>query len=105
MTPGWTVFPFPIECGAAGGHQVPAHAPVRVISRAIYRCSEHAVVDVDWAAVDRARHAIEVSRQPVPARAPRPPVRVTPVRKPVPLSAIADALPFDPKAAASGDRE
>lgn len=105
MTPVWTAFPYPVECGACGGHQVPALEPVRVISPAIRRCVEHAVVEVDWVAVDRAWLAIEAAKLAPSPRVQRPPVRVTPVRKPVPLSAIAEGLPFDPKAAASGDRE
>jgi hypothetical protein len=104
VTRCWTVFAFEVECtGAEGRHVIPAGEPVRVIGAAIRRCQAHSTVPVDWQEVDQARLDLEVAQREQKPRVPGPVTRVAPPRKPVPLSQIADSLPFDPKAAAAGD--
>lgn len=105
MSPHWTAFAIDVECGsAAGPHVIPAGDPVHVVTRAVRRCEAHSSVPVDWAAVDAAWLRLEQQRRAPVERPPSPVVRVTVPRRLVPLSEIADSLPFDPRAAAAGDR-
>ena len=104
MTAHWTVCGLDVVCGSVTGeHVIPAGDPVRVYGRAVRRCAAHASVPVDWASVDAARQALDATRARTQARTAAPITRVRPPRKPVPLSAIAADLPFDPRAAAAGD--
>ena len=104
----WTVYAVASSCGSCG-QAIAAGEPIALLTaRQLRRCRPCAGVPVDDAQIDAAMLALE--RLALEAAAPRPPapvVRVRPVsRGPVPLSAIALDLPFDPKAAApNADRE
>lgn len=110
MTPLWTVFERDVECGHASGiHRIPAGQPVRVITRAIFRCAEHAAVPVDEQAVDGARLMLDARRAAreapaIPADQVRQPARIQLPRPSKPFSSLGDlAERFDPKAAAAGE--
>lgn len=106
--PYWTAFSIPRICGstASGGpHTIAALDPVHVIAGQIIRCAEHSVVPVDWKQVDKARHAIEISRLvSADAPSPAPVTRYRPAKPVLPFDQVAD-LPNHPRAAAAGDRE
>ena len=105
---GWTVFPFDVECGAAGGHIVAAGDPVHVVAGAVKRCVEHSQAPVDWDAVDAAAHAIDAARaagETPPTPQPLPfGKRIKPPRPVLPADAVMHTA-ADPKAAAAGDRK
>lgn len=100
----WTVFGMPVQCGACG-ELVPAGEPVQLVtSRQLRRCAEHAFGPVNWQEVDleRARLEMEQARERTPAAVEARPRGGSAMRS---YASIADTLPFDPRAAAAGDRE
>jgi hypothetical protein len=105
--PYWTAFSIPRICDSAYRvHTVQALEPVHVVAGQIIRCAEHSTVPVDWAQVDKARHAIEASRRLAssPAAPSSPVTRYSPSKPVLPFDQVAD-LPNNPRAAASGDRD
>jgi hypothetical protein len=95
----WLVFPSPVECRAIpnGRCVIPAGAPVwqhSAVPRMV-RCSQHAPVPVDDAALDAARHALEARREGVAQLNATQP-SFLPARRSRPA-------PFDARAAAAGE--
>lgn len=95
----WTAFPVDVECRAVVGCVVPAGAPVweSSVSARIKRCAMHAAAlgfEVDDAAVDAARHAIEAKREGTAQRYATQPTFFEPARP---------REPFDPRMAAAGE--
>jgi hypothetical protein len=107
-TPYWTAFSVSRICGSTNGgpHSIAPLAPVHVIGGQIIRCADHSAVPVDWAQVDKARHAIEVSRlvSADPPASASPVTRYRQSKPLLPFEQVAD-LPNNPRAAAAGDRD
>lgn len=102
----WSVCSVDQECGHCQA-RIPPGTPVAVLTvTRRYRCVGCARVAVDWGQVAAARAALEPreNRQAAPRPSSGAARRVTPIRRPLPASAVAGVV-HDPRAAAAGDRD
>lgn len=111
----WTVSRVIETCGAEPGCTIPAGQAIASFNHGKnLRCEAHAwrmgyTLDAQELENERWRLEQELAREAsarleAADRPPRYAPRITPYRKPVPISAVAGSI-FDHKAAAAGDRD
>lgn len=104
----WTVYSLDVSCGYCSGLVIAGQPVAYLTVSRKHRCRACAGEPIDYAQVDAARQALAdrqgAQSDPTQLKFARPTPRVSPTRKPVPFGAVADSL-FDPRAAATNDRE